>query len=227
MKELLKSLEIETNNFDLYLRALTHVSYANEHNYENGHYETLEFMGDAVLQLMVSDLIYNAYSKNGYKEGEMSLIRSKLVRADSLSKEAKKIGLDKVLRLGVGEEKSNGRNCKNILADVFEAFIGAIYLDKGFEFTFKIVTNIFKSEVESINIEDLMDYKSKLQELVQSDSKKSVVYREVSQTGTSNNPVFVFEVLLDNDVVLARGVGSSKKAAQQDAAKNALNKCGK
>ena len=224
MKDLLKKLNIETSNMSLYIRAVTHPSYANEHNYENGHLERLEFMGDAVLQLMVSDLIFNYYSN--MSEGEMSLVRSKLVRADSLANEAKKMGLDKVLNLGVGEEKSNGRNCKNILADSFEAFMAAIYLDKGFEFTFKIVESIFSSLVKTINIEDMLDYKTKLQEIVQSD-KQSVSYREVGHSGTSNNPTYVFEVVLDGDIVLATGEGSSKKRAQQDAAKKALEKCSK
>lgn len=224
MEKLLAKLNIKTNNINLYIRAITHPSYANEHHYENGDLERLEFMGDAVLQLMVSDLIYNYHNKN---EGEMSLIRSKLVRADSLALQAKKLGLDQILNLGVGEEKSNGRNCKNILADAFEAFMAAIYLDQGFEVTFKIVKDIFEELVETINIEDLLDYKSKLQELVQGDTKQSVIYKEVSHSGTSNAPIYVFEVLLENGIVLATGSGTSKKKAQQDAAKKALEKCSK
>ena len=225
MRKLLEKLSIKTNNFKLYQRAVTHTSYANEHNFENGHLERLEFMGDAVLQLMVSDLIFNNYKD--LSEGEMSLIRSKLVRADSLAQEAKNLGLDQVLNLGVGEEKSNGRNCKNILADSFEAFMAAIYLDQGFDFAFKIVSEIFKDKVKTVDVSDLLDYKSKLQELVQADSKQSVTYREVSHSGTSNNPIYVFEVLLDNEIVLAVGEGTSKKRAQQDAARNALEKCSK
>lgn len=223
MRKILEKLEIRTTNFKLYQRAVTHTSYANEHHFENGHLERLEFMGDAVLQLMVSDLIFN-YHKD-LKEGEMSLIRSKLVRADSLALEAKNLGLDKVLNLGVGEEKSNGRNSKNILADSFEAFMAAIYLDKGFDVAFRIVKSIFEEKVKSIDVSDLLDYKSKLQELVQSDSKQSVIYREVSHSGTSNNPIYVFEVVLDGDIILAVGEGSSKKRAQQDAARKALEKC--
>lgn len=224
MKELLNRLNIETDNLDLYLEAVTHPSYSNEHG-DIKHLERLEFMGDAVLQLMVSHLVY--HKKGSFLEGEMSLIRSKLVRADSLCNEAKKLGLDKVLRLGIGEEKSGGRNGKNILADAFEAFIAAIYLDKGFDFAFSIVKNIFEDEVNDIDISSLLDYKSKLQELVQADKKQSVTYREVSHSGTSNNPVYVFEVLLDNDIVLATGEGTSKKSAQQDAARKALEKCSK
>jgi len=224
MKELLKRLNIETDNLNLYLQAVTHPSYANEHE-ESEHLERLEFMGDAVLQLMVSHLIF--YKEGCFVEGEMSLIRSKLVRADSLCEEAKKLGLDKVLRLGVGEEKSGGRNGKNILADAFEAFVAAIYLDKGFDVAFEFVKSVFAKLVEEIDVASLLDYKSKLQELVQADKKQSVSYREVSHTGTSNNPVYVFEVLLDDDIVLATGSGTSKKSAQQDAARKALEKCSK
>ena len=225
MKKFLNDLGVETNNIELYKKAVTHPSYANEHQDKNNHLERLEFMGDAVLQLMVSDLIFNYHTN--LSEGEMSLIRSKLVRADSLAIKAKEIGIDKVLILGAGEEKSNGRNCKNILADAFEATMAAIYIDKGFDLAFKIVDKIFSEEVKSIDIADLLDYKSKLQELVQADTKQSVTYREVSHTGTSNNPIYVFEVLLDNDIVLAKGEGTSKKRAQQDAARNALEKCSK
>ncbi|MBR3891554.1 MAG: ribonuclease III [Bacilli bacterium] len=225
MKEFLKGLNIETNNLDLYIQAVTHPSYANEHGEDCKHLERLEFMGDAVLQLMVSHLIY--YKEGSFLEGEMSLIRSKLVRADSLCNEAKKLGLDKVLNLGVGEEKSGGRNGKNILADAFEAFVAAIYLDKGFDFTFEFVKSVFSKLVDEIDVASLLDYKSKLQELVQADTKQSVSYREVSHSGTSNNPIYVFEVLLDDEIVLATGTGKSKKLAQQDAAKNALEKCSK
>ena len=225
MKKLLEKLSIKTNDFKLYQRAVTHTSYANEHNFENGHLERLEFMGDAVLQLMVSDLIFNAYKD--LSEGEMSLIRSKLVRADSLANEAKNLGLDQVLHLGVGEEKSNGRNCKNILADSFEAFMAAIYLDQGFDFAFNVVSSIFKEKIKTVDISDLLDYKSKLQELIQADSKQPLTYREVSRSGTSNNPIYVFEVLLDNEIILGVGEGTSKKRAQQDAARKALEKCSK
>jgi ribonuclease-3 len=225
MRELLNRLGIETNNLPLYIQAVTHPSYANEHGDNCKHLERLEFMGDAVLQLMVSHLVFHKDLTSG--EGEMSLIRSKLVRADALCNEAKKLGLDKVLKLGIGEEKSGGRNGKNILADAFEAFVAAIYLDKGFDFTFEFVKSVFAKKVEEIDIDSLRDYKSKLQELVQADTKQSVSYREVSHSGTSNNPVYVFEVLLDGEIVLASGTGTSKKLAQQDAAKNALEKCSK
>jgi ribonuclease-3 len=180
-------------------------------------------MGDAVLQLFVSTLIFNEYPT--LKEGEMSLIRSRLVRSDSLCELAKNLGLGEYLILGHGEEKSGGRNRKNILADAFESLMAAIYLDQGYEKSLEVVTAIFLPLVKKIKIDDLLDYKTKLQELVQADKRKTVEYRELSRSGTANDPTYVFEVVLEGEIVLAQGVGKSKKAAQQDAAKNALEKC--
>lgn len=223
MLHLLKKLEITPKNNKIYITALTHPSYINEHSQNYGDLERLEFMGDAVLQLFVSYLIFNEYPE--LKEGEMSLIRSRLVRSDSLCDLAKKLQLGEYLILGHGEEKSGGRERKNILADAFESLMAAIYLDQGYEKCFEIVKKIFLPLVKEIKIDDLLDYKTKLQELVQADKRKTVEYREVSKTGTANDPTYVFEVILDGEIILARGIGKSKKAAQQDAAKNALEKC--
>ena len=223
MKELLDRLGIKTKDKTIYITALTHPSYINEHHQNYGDLERLEFMGDAVLQLFVSTLIFNEYPT--LKEGEMSLIRSRLVRSDSLCELAKNLGLGEYLILGHGEEKSGGRNRKNILADAFESLMAAIYLDQGYEKSLEVVTEIFLPLVKKIKIDDLLDYKTKLQELVQADKRKTVEYRELSRSGTANDPTYVFEVVLEGEIVLAQGVGKSKKAAQQDAAKNALEKC--
>lgn len=223
MKELLNQLNIKPKNKTIYITALTHPSYINEHNQNYGDLERLEFMGDAVLQLYVSTLIFNEYPT--LKEGEMSLIRSRLVRSDSLCDLSKKLKLGDYLILGHGEEKSGGRERKNILADAFESLMGAIYIDQGHEKSFSIVKEIFLPLVKEIRIDDLLDYKTKLQEMVQADKRKTVTYREVSRSGSANDPTYVFEVVLDDEIVLARGTGKSKKSAQQDAAKNALEKC--
>ena len=180
-------------------------------------------MGDAVLQLFVSHLIFKEYPN--LKEGEMSLIRSRLVRSDSLCNLAKELHIGDYLILGHGEEKSGGRERKNILADAFESLMAAIYLDQGYEKSYEVVKSIFLPLVKEIKIDDLLDYKTKLQEIIQADKRKTVEYREVSKSGTANDPTYVFEVVLDGDIVLAQGTGKSKKAAQQDAAKNALEKC--
>ena len=223
MHGLLENLKITPKNKTIYITALTHPSYINEHERNHGDLERLEFMGDAVLQLFVSHLIFKEYPK--LKEGEMSLIRSRLVRSDSLCELAKQLNIGEYLILGHGEEKSGGRERKNILADAFESLMGAIYIDQGHEKSFKIVKDIFLPLVKNIKINDLLDYKTKLQEVIQADKRKTVEYREVSKSGTANNPTYVFEVVLDGEIVLAQGVGKSKKDAQQDAAKNALEKC--
>ena len=223
MLELLKRLDIDPKNKTIYITALTHPSYINEHEKNHGDLERLEFMGDAVLQLFVSHLIFKEYPK--LKEGEMSLIRSRLVRSDSLCELAKKLSIGEYLILGHGEEKSGGRERKNILADAFESLMGAIYIDQGHEKSFEIVKDIFLPLVKTIKISDLLDYKTKLQEVIQADKRKTVEYREVSKSGTANNPTYVFEVVLEGEIVLAQGTGKSKKDAQQDAAKNALEKC--
>ena len=114
---------------------------------------------------------------------------------------------------------------KNILADAFESLMGAIYIDQGHMKAFEVVKKIFLPLVKNIKIDDLLDYKTKLQEIIQADKRKTVEYREVSRSGTANDPTYIFEVVLDGELVLAKGVGKSKKEAQQDAAKNALEKC--
>ena len=223
MIDLLNKLKITPKNKTIYIRALTHPSYINEHEQNHGDLERLEFMGDAVLQLFVSHLIFKEYPK--LKEGEMSLIRSRLVRSDSLCALAKQLNIGEYLILGHGEEKTGGRERKNILADAFESLMAAIYLDQGHDKSFEIVKKIFLPLVKGIKIDDLLDYKTKLQEIIQADKRKTIEYREVSKSGTANNPTYVFEVVLDGEIVLAQGIGKSKKDAQQDAAKNALEKC--
>ena len=146
MRDLLKKLNIETDNLDLYIQAVTHPSYANEHGSECKHLERLEFMGDAVLQLMVSHLIF--YKDDSSLEGEMSLIRSRLVRSDSLCALAKELNIGEYLILGHGEEKSGGRERKNILADAFESLMAAIYLDQGYDKSFEVVKSIFNPLLE-------------------------------------------------------------------------------
>lgn len=223
MEKLLKKFQIKPNNKDLFVEALTHSSYLNEHHSYKENLEKLEFMGDAVLQLFVSDLIYK-YGEAA-DEGVMSLMRSNLVRTEALCKLAKKIDLGSFLLLGAGEEKTGGRNRKNVLADAFEAFIGAVYIDQGHEKTKIIVKDLFLSTLRGLKIDELIDYKTKLQEIIQSDSRKTIKYVELSRKGASNEPLYTFAVMLDETIELARGEGKSKKAAQQDAAKKALDKC--
>ena len=223
--DFLQKENIPFHNLGLYKEAFTHSSYANESHAPIHDYERLEFMCDAVLQLYVSEYIFRKFPQ--YPEGDLTTLRSKLVREESLSRFAVELGLDQILYLGVGEEKSGGRQRSGILCDIYESFIGALYLDCGKDEVLKILKKtIFKHVKDLDSYEDIRDYKTKLQELIQADDRKSVNYRLVSSTGPANAPTFVVEAVVE-DMVLGRGEGTSKKRAEQHAARDALKKMAK
>ena len=211
--ELFDKLGINVNNKDIYMVALTHTSYSNENDGCES-YERLEFLGDAVLELIISDYLYN---EKELKEGTMTKFRASYVCEAACSTYARELELDKYIRLGSGEVEAN----TTIIADVFEAFIAAMYLDKGFEFTAGFVMNIIKKYI-SRNVDFLHDYKSELQELVQT-VRKSVVYEIIKEEGPAHNKLFTCQVLVDG-FVMGIGKGGSKKNAEQEAAKRALEK---
>lgn len=211
--ELLDKLNIHTNNIDNYLKALTHTSYSNE-NEESESYERLEFLGDAVLEIIISDYLYN---ENHLKEGTMTKMRASYVCEAACSTYAKDLELDKYIRLGSGETEAN----TTIIADVFEAFVAALYLDQGLEFTKKLVMNIISKYIND-NVDFLHDYKSELQELVQT-VRKSVTYEVIAEEGPAHDKRFTCQVLVDG-IIMGIGKGSSKKMAEQEAAKIALSK---
>ncbi len=202
-------------NQSLLNEAFTHSSYANEHNTPNN--ERLEYLGDAVLELCMSDYLYNNYSLN---EGEMTKKRAQSVCEDALVTYADKIGLPKYIKLGHGEELSGGRMRHAIIADAFEAFLGAIYLDQGFS---RANEFFYMAVVPYINdVEFIVDYKSILQERVQAD-KRSISYYISKEEGPAHNKTF--EAVCDMEgIILGRGIGKTKKEAEQNAAKEALNK---
>ena len=221
---LLKQLEIEPKDLNLYLQALTHPSYNNEHHTDYGDYQRLEFFGDAVIQLVISKFIFVNYKD--MDEGDMSLLRSNLVREESLAQAAKMIDLGDYIQLGVGEDKSGGRKRLSLLCDVFEAFNAAIYLDLGIEKSFEIVNKMFRDLINIYGMDkflQLKDSKTKLQELVQADKKRTLVYKLIDEKGPANQPVFDMVVTMD-DIILGHGKGHSKKVAEQNAAKDALDK---
>ena len=209
--EILDKLNIHTNK-DLYQKAFTHTSYSNEHNVES--YERLEFLGDAVLELTISDYLYN---EKHLEEGTMTKMRASYVCEEACATYAKELKLEKDILLGSGESEAN----TTILADVFESFIGAVYLDKGFRTTSKFVMDIIIPYIEK-KIDFLHDYKSELQELVQT-VRKSVSYEIINELGPAHNKTFTCQVMVDN-IVMGIGSGSSKKQAEQAAAKMALEK---
>ena len=218
--ELLEKLGIKPNDISIYETAFSHTSYANEEGKES--YERLEFLGDAVLELLMSDYLYNNLAKS---EGDMTKLRAHYVCETALYEYAKKLNLNKYLKLGKGEEESGGRERKAIVSDVFESFLGAIYLDQGLEkakefFEKNVIPYIVNHEIDFFD-----DYKSVLQEYVQTD-KKSLEYKLISETGPAHNKRFTFEVIIDG-IVYGKGSGNSKKAAEQEAAKDALEKAQK
>lgn len=192
--------------------ALTHTSFANEHGVES--YERLEFLGDAVLELVSSDYIYKT---NKYSEGEMSRKRSLYVCENALYEYSKEINLKSYIKVGNGVKEAN----KTVIADVFEAVIGAIYLEKGISTVEYFFKTLIVPYIES-DVDFLMDYKSTLQELVQTE-KKSVEYVLVKEGGPAHKKYFVVDVVIDG-IVYGEGTGKSKKEAEQHAAKEAIRK---
>ncbi|MBR0439539.1 MAG: ribonuclease III [Bacilli bacterium] len=221
IKELLERLNINSDNLTLYELALTHPSYNADANTKHFDYERLEYMGDAVLDYVAADLIFNSYPD--MEPGNMSKLRSFLVQSHSLSNYARKIELANYIRCGHSISEKQIQQSDKILEDSFEALIGAIYLDRGINFVFDFIKNSIYEDIINFGKIDLTDYKSKLQEEMQAEHRESVHYVTISETGPAHDRTYVVNVLF-NDIVLASGTGKSKKAAEQNAAKNALKK---
>ncbi len=216
MKEKLESLGIIPNNLKLYDIAFSHSSYANEHKNKTD-YERLEFLGDAVLELVMSDYLYRNFEE---EEGEMTKWRANFVCENALFEYMTSLDLIKFIKVGHGE---TGEIKKAIVADTFEALMGAIYLDQGFDKVKDVLLKIISPYVINGNKTSFLnDYKSILQEAVQTD-RKSLVYDLVGEEGPPHDKTFTVEVRIDN-VVYGKGSGSSKKDACQEAAHNALEK---
>ncbi len=211
---------IEFADLPLLETAFTHTSYANEHRLlKISHNERLEFLGDAVLQLMISKYLYKKYPDR--PEGEMSKLRSTFVREESLAGFSRACGFDSFLRLGRGEEKSGGRNRDTILGDAFEAFLGALLLDKGEKTVEEFIHKVMIPRLEEGNFERVTDYKTALQEILQVNGEIAISYQVVAESGPAHDKTFEVEVSADQRVI-GRGRGRSKKLAEQAAAKNAV-----
>ena len=209
----LKKYGIDLSNSNLLSTALTHTSYANEHNCES--YERLEFLGDAVLELVSSDYIYKNHN---YDEGLMSKNRSLYVCENALYEYAKDINLKDYIKVGNGIKEPN----KTVIADVFEAVIAVIYLELGIDKVTLLFNNLIVPYIES-NVDFLMDYKSILQELIQTE-QRSIEYSLIKEGGPAHKKYFIVEVKIDG-IVYGTGKGRSKKEAEQQAAKEAISKC--
>ena len=215
--ELLKKLEIPYKNVKLYEKALTHTSFANENNVTS--YERLEFLGDTVLDLVISDYLYK---NTEYEEGKMTKYRSHYVCENANFEYSSRLGLNEYLRLGHGEEERGGKYRKAIVADIFESFLGAMYLDLGYEEVKKFIYKHVIPLIEDKTVDFFDDYKSVLQELVQTD-KKSLEYVVIDEQGPAHDKTFTVEVKIDN-IVYGKGIAHSKKEAEQIAAHDALKK---
>jgi ribonuclease-3 len=214
----LKKYNIVVSSLDLIFQALTHTSYANENKVEDN--ERLEFLGDAVLQLYVSEFIYSSFPE--YPEGELTKLRAKHVCEAAAADYATISKLDELILLGKGEEASGGRQRPAVLADSFEAFLGALYLSAGTTEVEKILDAVVFPHITSTDFDPFTDYKSRLQELIQSESRKVLDYRLDYEEGPPHNRTFKMSVYLD-EIKLGEGIGKSKKEATQEAAKAALS----
>ncbi|BEU88392.1 ribonuclease III [Selenomonas sp. TAMA-11512] len=219
-------LGVTFTNIELLHEALIHTSYANEaKGKEIRHNERLEFLGDAVLELASSTYLFEHFPDR--PEGEMTKARASIVCEPTLAKRAKELELGKHLLLGRGEGSTGGRARPSILCDAFEAIIGAIYLDQGWQTAFDYVLRELKDEFLSIDSgENLQDYKTLLQEHIQKKSGQTISYELVDEQGPDHEKAFFFVVRI-NDKICGRGEGPNKKLAEQRAAKAALEKLGR
>jgi ribonuclease-3 len=206
---------------DLLTRALTHKSYSHEAKQEDVRdNETFEFLGDSVLGFVIGDLLFHRFPT--VDEGALSKIKAYLVSAPSLASKARHYGMGEVIYLGIGEEKSGGRKKDSLLANLFEAMIAAIYLDGGIEPARALIERSFRDDIERIDADDLLfhDYKTALQELAQGKGLPLPEYNVIAEAGPDHEKRFIVEVKVGS--LLTRGEGTSKKEAQQQAAKQAL-----
>ena len=200
--------------------ALTHPSFGGDHHVP--HYQRLEFLGDAVLELAISRHLF--FELPEVDEGKLTRIRAALVREESLNRAARRIGLGAFIRLSVGEERSGGREKPSILSDVMEAVLAAVYLDAGFDEAVRIIGMVLGEELRPEVLKDHLDAKSRLQELMQRDGRMPS-YDYLSMEGPPHAPVFAYRVM-DGEQELGRGSGTSKQNAQQAAARDALKRMG-
>lgn len=223
LSALCKRLHIELSDLTGLHQALTHTSFANEaKNAGITHNERLEFLGDAVLELVISEYLYTNFRH--FTEGELTKARAHIVCEPTLAECATNLGLGDFLLLGKGEENSGGRHRASILADAFEAVIGAIYIASNFNSARDFILQNLKNALQAVGHNGYMrDYKTMLQEHLQRSGEVKITYDVVSETGPDHDKTFEIAVTISNNT-LGIGIGKSKKEAEQSAAKQALIK---
>ena len=216
MKALCDKLGYTFNNVKLLETALTHPSYGGDHHVP--HYQRLEFLGDAVLELAISRYLYFEFPE--VDEGKLTRIRAGLVREETLCRAATRLELGRYIRLSVGEDRSGGRDKPSILCDVMEAVLAAVYLDGGFDSAVDVIRRALAEDLRPQMLEDHLDAKSRLQEILQRDGDMPI-YEFISMEGPPHAPLFRYSVTV-NGQTLGTGDGTSKQNAQQEAARSAL-----
>lgn len=218
--QLLDTLSLQVKNLHLLQNAFVHRSYLNESNDFTESNERLEYLGDAVLELATSEFLFRTYPD--YQEGMLTNLRAALVRTESLAEIALSLGFAHLIYMSKGEEATGGRSNPSILADTFEAFLGAIYLDLGFTSCVQLLsTHLFPRAKEVISTSTYKDNKSLLQEIAQARYKATPLYLLTSETGPDHDKQFIMQVQI-GDQTYSTGTGKSKQAAQESAAKNTL-----
>ena len=221
LDDLFRSLEITPTSYELYELAMTHPSFNSEANTKHKDYEKLEFVGDSVIGFVAADLIYKYHPE--MDQGLMSKLRSYLVCSKSLAAYSRKYKFYEFVRIGHSISRDQLINSDKILEDIFEALIGAIYLDLDIGVAYRVVERILLEDIKSTGIDDIVDSKTRLQEEIQAEYREAVKYVVIDEYGPAHDRTFVVQVLF-NGLVLGKGSGKSKKAAEEAAAKDALSK---
>ncbi|MCQ2798877.1 MAG: ribonuclease III [Bacilli bacterium] len=214
---LLNKLNIKANDVSLYELALTHSSFNNKANTKHQDYERLEFLGDSLIGFVVGELCYTHHPE--MLEGDLTKIRSQIIRTASEASYGVALGLDKYLRKGESLQTVSD----HLLEDIFESFIGALYLDQGLGYAIDFLKGILENDVKSARVLVEKDPKSSLQEIIQAESRETISYKVIQESGPAHSRTFVSAVYLE-DIELGRGSGHSKKESEVNAAKDALSK---
>ncbi|MBO3062846.1 ribonuclease III [Mammaliicoccus fleurettii] len=219
--EFMNEVDIEFGNYDIYVQAFSHSSFINDFKLDKlSHNERLEFLGDAVLELTVSQFLYKKFPL--LPEGKLTKLRASIVCEPSLVTFAMSLNMNELLLLGKGEEKTGGRERPSLIADAFESFIGALYLDKGLDTVEVFLNKVVYPHVIDDSYTANRDYKTELQEFMHRRNKGTITYNLLDESGPAHHKLFTSEVLLNGNP-LETGQGRTKKESEQNAAKKALN----
>lgn len=223
MKKKIEFLKKLFKNQDLFEQALTHRSWINENSGKRQSNERLEFLGDAILEYVVSEELYRKLPEK--EEGFLTALRAKIVNTQNLAKLANELGINGMLYMSKGEEQGGGQENISLLANTVEAVIGAIFIDRGLDEAGKFIKKYLLADLKQKLAEPLKDAKSRLQELIQAEGKLTPEYRVVKESGPDHNKIFEIEVEINGEPT-AKGTGKNKNQAEQDAALKALVKLG-